>query len=147
MRGRPGAPLLLVRRPIGLRDPRVRGFAGSAPSRLSLSSPFEVTSQVIHSIHDVTGLTYGLTIPLAAVLLRAVVTLPMSIYGQKALNKRLELRPLMYRWGSIITRLSILEFKQKNPDVDLKGNRKAGEEVSQRVQKAVHNHYKFSPLS
>jgi len=142
MRGRPIAPVLLIRPPIGLlRSPRARGFAASPSTSFSLSAPFEVTSQVIHSIHDVTGLTYGITIPLAAVLLRGVVTLPMSVYGQKALNKRLELRPLMYRWGSVITRLSILEFKQKNPQVDLKGNKEAGREVSQKVQKAVRHHY------
>jgi hypothetical protein len=145
MRGRPVAPLLLLRPPIGLlRAPRIRGFSASAAANLGLSTPFEVTSHVLHCIHDVTGLTYGITIPLAAILLRAVVTLPMSIYGQRALNKRLELRPLLYRWGSVITRLSILEFKHKNPQVDLKANKEAGGDVSKKVQKAVCYHYKIA---
>ena len=138
MRGRPPR-LLLCRASTGLwRTPHVRGFASSPPARLGLSTPFEVTSDIFHSIHDITGLTYGITIPLAAVLLRTAVTLPASIYGYLILNRRLELRPLVLKWGSAIGRLTVVKFKQKNPNVDLKTDEEAVREVSKMVHKTVY---------
>jgi len=138
MRGRP-PPLFLCRAPIGLcRAPRRRGLAVSAPARLGFSTPFEVTSDILHSIHDVTGLTYGITIPLAAVVLRTVVTLPAGIYSYSILNRRLELRPLILKWGSVIGRLTVVEFKQKNPNVDLKANEEAARTLSKMVHKTVY---------
>ena len=67
-----------------------------------MDAPIEVTAQLFRSIHDLSGLPYGLTIPLTAFALRAVVTLPLSIYSQKKLNRRIELRPLYYHWGELI---------------------------------------------
>jgi len=131
--------LPLCRASIGpWRAPRVRGFASSPPARLGLSTPFEVTSDIFHAIHDVTGLTYGIAIPLTAVLLRTAVTLPASIHGYLILNRRLELRPLVLKWGSAIGRLTVVKFKQKNPNVDLKTNEEAVRTVSKMVHKTVY---------
>lgn len=143
MGGRSPARLLLLRPSLGsiglrhARHARVRGFAASAPAKLSLSTPFEATSDIIHSIHDMTGLTYGITIPLAAVLLRTVVTLPVSVYGYRVINRRLALRPLLLHWGNVIGRLTFVRFKQKNPNVDMKADKEAVRAVSKMVHKAV----------
>jgi len=83
-----------------------RGFATSSPRKFEILGPIAITAQLIRSIRDVTDLPYGLSIPLSAVILRSIVTLPLAIYSQKKLARRIELRPLIFEWtyllGSVV---------------------------------------------
>jgi hypothetical protein len=130
---RPQLPGLVLH---AARRPYRRGFSSSAPSRWSFNGPIEATAQLFHSIHDVTGLTYGISIPLTAILLRTVVTLPLVIYSQKKLNKRIELRPLFYHWGEIIGMQSATAY-QKQHKVDLRKDKEALAKTVSKVQATV----------
>jgi hypothetical protein len=116
--------------------PLTRGFASSVPNRFSFHGPIEATAQLFHSIHDVTGLTYGITIPLTAILLRTAITLPLVIYSQKKLNRRIELRPLFYHWGEIIG-LQAATAYQKKHKVDLRKDKEALAKTVSRVTAMV----------
>jgi hypothetical protein len=109
----------------------VRGFASSLPRR----GPIEITAQLIHSIHDLTGLTYGVAIPLTAIAFRTIVTLPLSIYSQNKLNRRIELHPLFHRWGEMIGAQAVVRAKANN--VDLRGNQEAYANMMTTVQRMV----------
>ena len=106
-------------------------FSSSVPRR----GPIEITAQLIHSIHDLSGLTYGVAIPLTAIAFRTIVTLPLSIYSQKKLNRRIELHPLFHQWGDIIGTQAISRAKANN--VDLRGNQEAYEKMMTTVRKMV----------
>lgn len=118
----------------------VRGFASSLPRR----GPIEITAQLIHSIHDVTGLTYGAAIPLTAIAFRSIVTLPLSIYSQKKLNRRIELHPLFHQWGDMIGTQAVARAKANN--VDLRRNQEAHANMMTTVQRMVTS-FTFEPLT
>ena len=113
------------------RTGHIRGFASSIPRR----GPIEITAQLIHSIHDLSGLTYGAAIPLTAIAFRSIVTLPLSIYSQKKLSRRIELRPLFHQWGDIIGIQAVARAKANN--VDLRGNQEAHANMMTTVQMMV----------
>jgi len=85
-----------------LRVTQIRGFASSVPSTFGFQVPLEVTEHVIRSIHDLSGMSYGVTIPLTAIVLRSTITLPISLNSQLKLNRRIALRPLFFQWGNLI---------------------------------------------
>jgi hypothetical protein len=118
------------------RRPCRRSFTSSVPNRWSFNGPIEATAQLFHSIHDVTGLTYGISIPLTAILLRTVVTLPLVIYSQKKLNKRIELRPLFYHWGEIIGMQSAAAYRKQH-QVDLHHDKEALAKTVSKVRATV----------
>ena len=113
------------------RTSHARGFSSSLPRR----GPIEITAQLIHSIHDLSGLTYGVAIPLTALAFRTIVTLPLSIYSQKKLNRRIELHPLFHQWGDMIGTQAVARAKANK--VDLRGNREAHANMMTTVQKMV----------
>jgi mitochondrial inner membrane protein COX18 len=119
-----------------LRVPRQSHFLrlASSPHR-KLSYGIELTAQIFRSVHDLSGLPYGVTIPLTAVALRTIVTLPLSIYSQRKLNKRIELRPLFYQWGEIIG-LQVMS-QQRSQGVDVHREKNGKREILFRVQKLV----------
>ena len=121
----------------GARWAHCRAFSSSAPVRFALGSPIELTADLIRSIHDLSGLTYGFSIPLTAIALRTVVTLPLAVYSQKKLNRRIELRPLFYHWGEIIGSQEVA--RQKALNVDLRNNKQALEKAMFAVQKTVRS--------
>lgn len=92
-------------------------------------------AQLFSSVHDLSGLTYGVTIPLTAIVLRTIVTLPLSIYSQKKLNTRIELRPLFFQWGNVITSQA-LEF-QRSENKDPRSEKDNLNKVMPNVQKLV----------
>lgn len=113
---------------------RARQFSSSPQQRLGLN-PIELTALLFQSVHDVSGLTYGLSIPLTTLVLRTAVTFPLSIYSQKKLKRRLELRPLFTKWGDVKSMQVIAE--QKAQKIDLKGNKEAMSGVISRIRKLV----------
>ena len=112
-----------------------RAFTASAPGRFALGAPIELTADLIRSIHDLSGLTYGFSIPLTAIALRILVTLPLAIYSQKKLNRRIELRPLFYHWGEVVGTQAVA--RQKSLNVDLRNDKGALAKTMSSVQKAV----------
>ena|ERR1700737_1486803 len=132
----PPTPLLSNRLLNASRQANVRGFASSTASRFG---PIEITAELFRSVHDLSGLSYGLAIPLTAFALRTVITLPLTIYSQKKLNRRIELRPLFFYWGDIIGVQTVKLQKSRN--VDLRNNKSALEETSLKVQSTVSPNY------
>jgi membrane protein insertase Oxa1/YidC/SpoIIIJ len=117
----------------GSRQANFRAFSTSPTNRFG--GPIEITAELFRSVHDLTGLSYGLTIPLTALVLRTAITLPLAIYSQKKLNRRIELRPLFYHWGEIIGMQTAKQQKSRN--VDLRNDKEALREVSLKVQSTV----------
>jgi len=99
------------------RRVRARTFTSTAQTKFILDGPIELAAQLIRSIHDLSGLTYGITIPLTAIALRTVVTLPLSIYSQRKLIRRAEIRPLHFFWGELIGITAMNEVKRRSRDV------------------------------
>lgn len=120
---------------------RARQFSSSPQQRLGLN-PIELTALLFQSVHDLSGVTYGLSIPLTTLVLRTAVTLPLSIYSQKKLRKRLELRPLFTKWGDVKSMQVIAE--QNAQQIDLKGNKQAMSGAISRIRKMVQ--FVFLPV-
>jgi membrane protein insertase Oxa1/YidC/SpoIIIJ len=116
------------------RTVQARKFSSSPQQRFGFD-PIEMTALLFRSFHDVSGLTYGIAIPLTTVALRTIVTLPLSIYSQMKLQRRLELRPLFTKWGEVKGMQVVAEQKARN--LDLKGNKKAMSEAMSLVRKMV----------
>ena len=110
-----------------------RGFATSSTAKFEILGPIAITAQLISSIHDVTGLSYGLSIPFTALALRSIVTLPLAIHSQKKMARRIELRPLIFQWtyllGSIVAR--------KHTPKNVKDSKKASDQVNQETYQMV----------
>ena len=123
------------------RAMRARQFSSSPQQRLGLN-PIELTALLFQSVHDLSGVTYGLSIPLTTLVLRTAVTLPLSIYSQKKLRKRLELRPLFTKWGDVKSMQVIAE--QNAQQIDLKGNKQAMSGAISRIRKMVQ--FVFLPV-
>jgi hypothetical protein len=110
----------------------VRGFTSS---RIHHIGAIELTAELFRSVHDVSGLSYGLTIPLTALALRTAITLPLAIYSQKKLNRRLEFRPLFFHWGEIIGMQTAKLALSGN--ADLRNDKDAMKEVLMKMQMTV----------
>ena len=119
----------------GARRRECRAFTSTAPGRFGLGSSLELTADLIRSFHDLSGLSYGFSIPLTAIALRTVVTLPLAIYSQKKLNRRLELRPLFFHWGEVIGAQAVA--RQKALNVDLRKDKAALQKTAKNVHKSV----------
>ena len=117
------------------RAVHARQFSSSPSQRLGFD-PIELAALVFRSVHDVSGLTYAFSIPLTTLVLRTVLTLPLSIYSQKKLQRRLQLRPLFSKWGDVKSMQVIAE--QKAQKINLKGNKQAMSEALLRMRKMVH---------
>jgi membrane protein insertase Oxa1/YidC/SpoIIIJ len=118
-----------------LKRPARRGFASTPSIAMSAGGSIQLAVDIIRSIHDVSGLSYGVSIPLTAIALRTIITLPLAISSQRKLNRRIELRPLFYHWGEIIGSRTVARLKSQN--VDLHKDKKAMAETMSRVQKIV----------
>jgi inner membrane protein COX18 len=57
-------------------------------------------TQLITTLHTVTGTPWYITFPLAALTVNLVVRLPVTIYSRKLEQKRTHLTPLFWAWNS-----------------------------------------------
>jgi hypothetical protein len=99
-----------------LRLGYVRTFRSYASNRNYFGTPIGLTAGLFSSVHELSGLTYGVTIPLTAIVLRTIVTLPLSIYSQKKLNTRIMLRHVFFEWGNLIASQALELQKPQNKD-------------------------------
>jgi inner membrane protein COX18 len=57
-------------------------------------------TQLITSLHSVTGTPWYITVPLAALVVNLAVRLPVTIYSRRLEQKRTRLNPLFWAWNS-----------------------------------------------
>lgn len=80
---------------------------------------FEATVTSAHAIfeglHTVTGLPWAYTIPLAALTIRTVFILPISIYTRRNMQKQVALQPLMESWNHQLKKEAMKEVGHLGP--------------------------------
>ncbi|KZF23804.1 hypothetical protein L228DRAFT_238322 [Xylona heveae TC161] len=86
--------------------PSCRSFHSSRPKQF-IEPAIAQTHLILETIHTATGLPWVAAIPLTALAIRAAVVLPLSIWGRKSAQKRLELQPLVNAWQRQIVRRGV----------------------------------------
>jgi inner membrane protein COX18 len=56
------------------------------------------THEILSGIHSISGLPWAYTIPLAALGVRAVLILPLTLYTRRRLQRQASLNPLLHAW-------------------------------------------------
>lgn len=72
----------------------VRNFHATRPSPL-IAEVLSTTTGVLHGVHSLTGLPWGASIPLTAVLVRFCVAFPFQIYARRHARRLTDLSPLL----------------------------------------------------
>ncbi len=73
------------------------------------------THTILQNLHTTTELSWALTLPLSAFLVRLVIILPISLYTRRAQQKQLQLQPLIHAWRHQINRTIIRERGHLGP--------------------------------
>lgn len=138
------SPMRLALRQFGLLNTQrrvcqrtCRGFATSSPAQFEILGPIAITAQLIRGIRDVTDIPYGLSIPLTAVVLRSIVTLPLAIYSQKKLARRIELRPLIFQWTHLFGSVVAAKYTAKKGHLPSEG-KKISEQINKEAYRIVN---------
>jgi hypothetical protein len=97
-----------------------RGFASTPAHLFSAGGGVQTAASIIQSIHDFSSLPYGFTIPLTAVVLRTVVTLPLAIYSHNKMNRRIELRPIHFFYTEWLTGTLKAVYHKTAKEINLK---------------------------
>ncbi|KAI9815081.1 MAG: hypothetical protein M1827_002924 [Pycnora praestabilis] len=92
----------------------IRNFHASTSSRF-LESVLTDTHTVLSGLHSVIGLPWVATLPLAAILIRAIFITPLSVYTRKSQQRQLELQPLISAWDHNIRKKVIKRSGQLGP--------------------------------
>jgi inner membrane protein COX18 len=66
-------------------------------------------------IHNVTGLSWSLTLPLTALGFRLVISLPFAIYQRRAHQRRAALLPLRKAWEAVFKKATMEKSKHLGP--------------------------------
>ncbi|KAI9680517.1 MAG: hypothetical protein M1817_003957 [Caeruleum heppii] len=84
-----------------LRSPPSRAFHCSRPHQYALIEPLLTTTQtLITGLHTITGLSWAVSLPLTAFLIRLTIILPSTYYSHLAQQRQLALQPLSAAWSS-----------------------------------------------
>lgn len=96
-------PLLLPRlaRP---RNPHGHRAFHATPARRFLEPTLTATHTLLTTLHTTTALPWCTLIPLTAILLRALITTPTTIYSRQRAFKTLALQPLVSAWQHPLAR-------------------------------------------
>jgi len=82
-----------------LRIPSHRTFhASPRPQFVDPALVLSSTHDFLNFLHSSTGLPWGATLPLIALIMRVSVILPVSIYSRRKLQKTAEMLPLLQAW-------------------------------------------------
>lgn len=103
-----------------------RSFHASTPNRTVFDSIIPFTHDIFQAIHSVTGLPWGLTIPLASVLAKLAISVPLQVASLRSVQRQKELSPLLFTWQNKF-RYDLLKEEKKT------GIRKGGEEATKQV--------------
>lgn len=99
---------------------RSRAFHASAPCQNLFLTTIHASHDALTSLHTLTGLPWVYTLPLFAVLLRATVVLPISIYSRRATQKQVTLTPLVAAWRHTLQHETMREVGHLGPNVSQK---------------------------
>ena len=98
-----------------------RQFSSTTQRQGTLSSTIDACCSATHdtliALHDATGLSWALTLPLAALLVRTTFVLPLDIWSRRNRNKTVLARPLLSAWRPIIQKRIYQENSQYGPHV------------------------------
>src|SRR5436305_15037629 len=104
LRPRPSQPL----RRLPILQLRPHHPFSSTPTRRS-HHPVHLTATLLQTLHTTTGLSWVLTLPLFALLLRLTLILPLTLFSRRALRRRLLLAPLLSAWPHQTRRAALAE--------------------------------------
>ncbi|KAF9892583.1 hypothetical protein FE257_000985 [Aspergillus nanangensis] len=77
-----------------------------------LNEVLDVSSSFIHGVHSASGLSWALSIPLTAVIVRSVVALPLQMFSRLQARKERDLQPLLNSWSKVYSQNLL---RQKDP--------------------------------
>lgn len=83
-----------------MRNLPVRAFHAS-PRHQFLDPLLNNTQSALETLHTVTGTPWVLTLPLAALVIRATIILPLTITQRRVLQTQASLSPVLHGWLSI----------------------------------------------
>lgn len=122
-----------------------RPFHASAPRGFLLDQIVPFAHEIFQSVHSVTGLPWGLSIPLVSILLNASVALPLQYISLREVKKQADLNPLIYTWRNKFRQDVAEEQKQQrvkiSPDV---ANQKVRAQMEPQMKK-IFNKYQVRP--
>ncbi|KAH8821284.1 60Kd inner membrane protein-domain-containing protein [Xylogone sp. PMI_703] len=96
--------------------PTYRAFHAS-PRPQFLDSAMTVTHTLLEGLHSATGLPWAATIPLAALTIRTVLVLPISIYSRRSNQKQAQLSPLIAAWQHNLQKETMQKVGHLGPQV------------------------------
>ncbi|KAL4896480.1 60Kd inner membrane protein-domain-containing protein [Aspergillus ambiguus] len=97
------------------RSPRhIRNFHPTRPAPF-VNEVLEVSSSFIHGVHSVSGLSWALSIPLTAVIVRTSIAMPLQMFSRLQARKERDLLPLLNSWSKYYSQ-DLLRRKGQSPD-------------------------------
>jgi len=104
-------------------NPPFRSFHATARAR-SLDVLLNGTQAVLETLHTVTGTSWVVTLPLAAMLVRATILLPFTIRQRRILQTQASLSPVLHGWLSIYKREVAHEVGKAGPEAYVRALKK-----------------------
>ncbi|KAJ5909022.1 hypothetical protein N7495_001704 [Penicillium taxi] len=80
--------------PRAARLQQIRNFHPTKP-RFLVNEVLDAATGFLHSVHDYSGLSWAVSIPLTALLVRTIVGLPLQIYTRVHTRRARDLQPLL----------------------------------------------------
>ncbi|KAG9237296.1 60Kd inner membrane protein-domain-containing protein [Amylocarpus encephaloides] len=87
----------------------------ASPKPQFLDTIIAPTHALFEGIHSFTGLPWVYSIPLAALAIRSVIMLPVSIHTRRNLQKQAELAPVLHAWNSLLRQAAMKEAGHLGP--------------------------------
>lgn len=129
------------------------------PAR-GIATSFAEGSSILHShvggahellcdLHASTGLPWVLSIPLAALIVRTVIALPLSVYARWQNDKKLSINPMILAWTRLCQRRIIETIKDRGVHVSPQEAQKRVLELQKVHKREVYKSYgvrRFSSL-
>jgi inner membrane protein COX18 len=78
-----------------------RSFSSTPSHSAVLDTACGTTFTIIDTIHSTTGLSWAITLPLTALLVRTVIVFPIALWGQSHINKLLQINPVIRAWRPV----------------------------------------------
>ncbi|RJE23703.1 inner membrane protein Cox18 [Aspergillus sclerotialis] len=85
---------------------QTRHFHPTKPTPL-IAEVLDISSSAIYGIHSLTGLPWACSLPLTAVLVRMMISMPFQVFTKVQARKEQDIAPLLQSWKV---------FYQKNPE-------------------------------
>ncbi|KAK2797410.1 hypothetical protein FQN50_009211 [Emmonsiellopsis sp. PD_5] len=92
---------------------QTRNFHPSRPSQDPITPCIESAHAILQGVHSFTGLPWVASIPLTAVLVRSVISMPLQYYSVVQRNRRAELAPVLHSMVETEKRAGAAEIRQK----------------------------------